>query len=123
MGILTGTAFIYGEATVTGTISLISLSLYPIAFGTIGGNVLRDIFSVEGDAKVGYPTLPQKIGNISAAKVGGVFFLLTGLLAPLPYLHWGIHSLLSAADSALECTTDLLSYTLVHICLNRCEHT
>lgn len=86
MGVLTGTAFIYGQATVTGTITLASLSLYPIAFGTIGGNVLRDIFSVEGDAKVGYPTLPQKIGNISAAKVGGVFFLLTGLLAPLPYL-------------------------------------
>ena len=86
MGILTGTAFVYGEATVTGTISLISLSLYPIAFGTIGGNVLRDIFSLEGDAKVGYPTLPQKIGSISAAKVGGVFFLLTGLLAPLPFL-------------------------------------
>ena len=86
MGVLTGTAFIYGQATVTGTITLVSLSLYPIAFGTIGGNVLRDIFSVEGDAKVGYPTLPQKIGNISAAKVGGVFFLLTGLLAPLPAL-------------------------------------
>ena len=85
MGILTGTAFIYGEATTTSTVSLISLSLYPIAFGTIGGNILRDIFSVEGDAKVGYPTLPQKIGNISAAKVGGVFFLLTGILAPLPY--------------------------------------
>ncbi len=85
MGILTGTAFIYGQATVTGTVNLVSLSLYPIAFGTIGGNVLRDIFSVEGDAKVGYPTLPQKIGSISAAKVGGVFFLLTGLLAPLPY--------------------------------------
>lgn len=86
MGVLTGTAFLYGEATATATVSLIALSLYPIAFGTIGGNVLRDIFSVEGDAKVGYPTLPQKIGNISAAKVGGVFFLLTGLLAPLPYL-------------------------------------
>ena len=86
MGVLTGTAFIYGQATTTGTITLASLSLYPIAFGTIGGNVLRDIFSVEGDAKVGYPTLPQKIGNVSAAKVGGVFFLLTGLLAPLPYL-------------------------------------
>ncbi len=86
IGILTATAFIYGQATVTGTITLASLSLCPIAFGTIGGNVLRDIFSVEGDAKVGYPTLPQKIGNISAAKVGGIFFLLTGLLAPLPYL-------------------------------------
>ena len=85
MGILTGTAFLFGEAVVTGSVSFISLSLYPIAFGTIGGNILRDIFSVEGDAKVGYPTLPQKIGNISAAKVGGLFFLLTGILAPLPY--------------------------------------
>jgi heme O synthase-like polyprenyltransferase len=28
--------------------------------------------------------LPQKIGSVSAAKVGAVFFLLTGLLAPLP---------------------------------------
>jgi geranylgeranylglycerol-phosphate geranylgeranyltransferase len=86
MGILTGTAFVFGQATVSGTVSLISLSLYPIAFGTIGGNVLRDILSMEGDSKVGYPTLPQKIGAIGAAKVGGIFFLLTGLLAPLPAL-------------------------------------
>jgi geranylgeranylglycerol-phosphate geranylgeranyltransferase len=86
MGILTGTAFVYGQATVSGTVNLISLSLYPIAFGTIGGSVLRDILSMEGDSKVGYPTLPQKIGAIGAAKVGGIFFLLTGLLAPLPAL-------------------------------------
>ncbi|MGE5575044.1 MAG: UbiA family prenyltransferase [Ignavibacteria bacterium] len=84
MGVLTGTAFIYGQATVSNTINLVSLSLYPIAFGTIGGNVLRDILSIDGDSKVGYPTLPQKIGSVSAAKVGAVFFLLTGLLAPLP---------------------------------------
>ncbi len=86
MGILTGTAFIYGQATISDTVNLTSLTLYPIAFGTIGGNVLRDILSLEGDSKVGYPTLPQKIGTISAAKVGAIFFLLTGLLAPLPAL-------------------------------------
>ena len=42
IGILTGTAFMYGEATISAppTIGWISLSLYPIAFGTIGGNVL-----------------------------------------------------------------------------------
>jgi geranylgeranylglycerol-phosphate geranylgeranyltransferase len=87
VGILTGTAFMYGQATITSPsiVNLVSLSLYPIAFGTIGGNVLRDILSVEGDSKVGYPTLPQKIGSINAAKVGALFFLLTGLLAPLPY--------------------------------------
>jgi geranylgeranylglycerol-phosphate geranylgeranyltransferase len=87
VGILTGTAFMYGQATITApaTVNLVSLSLYPIAFGTIGGNVLRDILSVDGDSKVGYPTLPQKIGNVSAAKVGALFFMLTGLLAPLPF--------------------------------------
>ena len=63
MGILTGTAFVYGEATTTAynRVFEFRLSLYPIAFGTIGGNVLRDIFSLEGDAKVGYPTLPRKL--------------------------------------------------------------
>jgi len=87
VGILTGTAFMYGEATISNpaTVSLISLSLYPIAFGTIGGNVLRDVLSLDGDSKIGYPTLPQKIGINNSAKVAALFFTLTGLLAPLPY--------------------------------------
>jgi geranylgeranylglycerol-phosphate geranylgeranyltransferase len=87
VGILTGTAFMYGEATISSppTVSLVSLSLYPIALGTIGGNVLRDILSLDGDSKVGYPTLPQKIGVSKSAKVAAVFFLLTGLFAPLPF--------------------------------------
>ncbi len=85
VGVLTGTAFMYGEATISGTVSLISLSLYPIAFGTIGGNVLRDILSLDGDSKIGYPTLPKKIGISNSTKVAALFFTLTGLLAPLPY--------------------------------------
>ncbi len=85
VGVLTGTAFMYGEATISGAVSLISLSLYPIAFGTIGGNVLRDVLSVDGDSKVGYPTLPQKIGSLKSAKVAALFFTLTGVLAPLPF--------------------------------------
>ncbi len=95
VGILTGTAFMYGEATISGTVSLISLSLYPIAFGTIGGNVLRDILSLDGDAKIGYPTLPQKIGITNSAKTAAVFFTLTGLLAPLPYFlgNFGVYYL------------------------------
>ncbi len=88
VGILTGTAFMYGEATITtpAVVSLISLGLYPIAFGTIGGNVLRDVLSVEGDSKVGYPTLPQKIGSFNSAKVAALFFALTGVFAPLPFV-------------------------------------
>ncbi|HMK94468.1 MAG TPA: geranylgeranylglycerol-phosphate geranylgeranyltransferase [Candidatus Limnocylindrales bacterium] len=87
VGVLTGTAFLYGEATVSNppTVSIISLSLYPIALGTIGGNVLRDILSLDGDTKIGYPTLPQKIGISKSAKVAAAFFLLTGLFAPLPF--------------------------------------
>jgi geranylgeranylglycerol-phosphate geranylgeranyltransferase len=93
VGILTGTAFLYGEAVTLGpnvislsALSLASVSLYPIACGTIGGNVLRDILSLEGDAKVGYPTLPQKIGVSRSAKVAAAFFIACGLLAPLPFL-------------------------------------
>jgi geranylgeranylglycerol-phosphate geranylgeranyltransferase len=85
VGLLVGTAFIYGEATVSNTVSLISLSLYPIACGTIGGNVLRDILSLEGDSKIGYPTLPQKIGNNKSVKIAAFFFTTTAVLAPLPY--------------------------------------
>lgn len=93
VGVLTGTAFLYGEAVTLGpnavsltALTFASLSLYPIACGTIGGNVLRDILSIEGDAKVGYPTLPQKIGVSRAAKVAAGFFVACGVLAPLPFL-------------------------------------
>ena len=93
VGILTGTAFLYGEAVTLGmnivsplSLTLASLSLYPIACGTIGGNILRDILSLKGDSKVGYPTLPQKIGNTNAVKTAAIFFAATGVLAPLPYL-------------------------------------
>jgi len=86
VGLLVGTAFIYGEAVVSNTVSVIALSLYPIACGTIGGNVLRDILSFEGDSKIGYPTLPQKVGNSKSVKIAAFFFITTGVLAPLPYL-------------------------------------
>jgi geranylgeranylglycerol-phosphate geranylgeranyltransferase len=92
VGILTGTAFLYGEAVTLGpdvwspiALTFASLSLYPIACGTIGGNVLRDILSLEGDSKTGYPTLPQKIGTLNSAKVAAIFFITTGVLSPLPY--------------------------------------
>jgi geranylgeranylglycerol-phosphate geranylgeranyltransferase len=95
VGLLVGTAFIYGEATVFQTVSLVSLTLYPICFGTIGGNVLRDILSIEGDSKIGYPTLPQKIGNKRSMRVAAFFFIVTATLAPLPFFFhfFGIYYL------------------------------
>lgn len=96
VGLLVGTAFIYGEAALPQTMKLVSLTLYPICFGTVGGNILRDILSIEGDAKVGYPTLPQKIGNKNSVKVAAFFFVLTAALAPLPtiFRFFGIQYLL-----------------------------
>lgn len=85
VGLLVGTAFLYGEAAVFQNVSLISLSLYPICFGTIGGNILRDILSFEGDSKVGYPTLPKRFGNAGSAMIAAFFFSATAILAPLPY--------------------------------------
>jgi geranylgeranylglycerol-phosphate geranylgeranyltransferase len=95
VGLLVGTAFLYGEAAVFQTISLVSLSLYPICFGTIGGNVLRDILSMKGDSKIGYPTLPQKIGNRNSIRVAAFFFVVTAALAPLPFVFhfFGIYYL------------------------------
>jgi len=86
VGLLVGTAFLYGEAAITGAISLVSLSLYPIFLGTVGGNILRDILSSEGDSRVGYPTLPQKVGNRGSVSIAAIFFVITAVLAPLPYL-------------------------------------
>lgn len=93
VGLLVGTSFLYGEATIFDTVSLVSLSLYPICLGTVGGNVLRDILSSEGDSKVGYPTLPQKIGIRGSMSVAAIFFAVTAILAPLPYIlrYFGVY--------------------------------
>jgi geranylgeranylglycerol-phosphate geranylgeranyltransferase len=85
VGLLVGTAFLYGEATVTQSITIVSLSLYPICFGTIGGNILRDVLSLEGDSQIGYPTLPKKVGNKGAVQIAAFFFIATAILAPLPF--------------------------------------
>ncbi len=86
IGFLIMTTFFYGEAALFETVTLASLSLSLVAIGTIGGDILRDVLSLEGDLKVGYPTLPAKIGIRSSAKVGGAFFLLSAILSIIPYL-------------------------------------
>jgi geranylgeranylglycerol-phosphate geranylgeranyltransferase len=85
VGLLTGTAFIFGEATIFQTISLISISLYPIGFGTISGNILRDVLSLEGDSKVGYPTLPKEIGITKSVIIASLFLITAAIFAPFPF--------------------------------------
>lgn len=93
MGFLIGTSFVYGEAALTEAFTFTlwsfpfmkSLSLSFMSMGSIGGNVLRDVLSLEGDKKAGYSTLAAKRGPEFAAKVGAVFFLLNVLGSPIPY--------------------------------------
>jgi geranylgeranylglycerol-phosphate geranylgeranyltransferase len=92
VGLLIGTAFIYGEVALLQRISLASLSLTFMSMGSIGGNVLRDILSLEGDLKTGYPTLPSKHGVNPSAKIGALFFFLTIVASPAPYLVEAVSS-------------------------------
>ncbi|MBE0512484.1 UbiA family prenyltransferase [Candidatus Bathyarchaeota archaeon] len=86
MGLLIGTAFLYGEAALLQRVSVASFSFTFMCMGSIGGNVLRDILSLEGDLKTGYPTLPAKHGINPSAKIGAFFFFLTIIASPTPYL-------------------------------------
>ncbi|MCW4015400.1 MAG: UbiA family prenyltransferase [Candidatus Bathyarchaeota archaeon] len=86
MGLLIGTSFVYGEAAIYGTITITSFSLSFMSMGSIGGNVLRDVLSLEGDKKAGYTTLAAKRGTEFATKIGAIFFLLNVLGSPIPYL-------------------------------------
>ena len=86
MGILIGTSFVYGEAALSGMISIISFSLSFMSMGNVGGNILRDVLSLEGALKAGYATLAAKRGPKFAIKVGAVFFLLNAIGSPIPYL-------------------------------------
>jgi geranylgeranylglycerol-phosphate geranylgeranyltransferase len=86
MGFLIGTSFVYGEAALSGVITSASFSLSFMSMGSIGGNVLRDVLSLEGDLKAGYATLAAKRGPKFATRVGAIFFLLNVIGSPIPYL-------------------------------------
>ena len=86
MGFLIGTSFVYGEAALYGTITVTSFSLSFMSMGNVGGNILRDVLSLEGDLKAGYATLAAKRGPKFATRVGAIFFLLNVIGSPIPYL-------------------------------------
>ena len=87
MGFLGTTIPLFAEAVVFQIISIASLSFVGmIAGGAIGLNVLKDVLTLDGDLKIGYPTLAIKRGIRSAAIVGALFLLFSVLASPLPYL-------------------------------------
>ncbi len=86
MGFLIGTSFVYGEAALSGVITITSFSLSFMSMGSVGGNILRDVLSLEGDLKAGYATLAAKRGPELATRVGAIFFLLNAIASPIPFL-------------------------------------
>jgi geranylgeranylglycerol-phosphate geranylgeranyltransferase len=86
MGFLIGTSFVYGEAALSGVITATSFSLSFMSMGSVGGNILRDVLSLEGDLKAGYATLAAKQGPKIATRIGAIFFLLNAIASPIPYL-------------------------------------
>jgi len=86
MGFLIGTSFVYGETALSGVITFTSFSLSFMSMGSVGGNILRDVLSLEGDLKAGYATLAAKRGPKLATRVGAIFFLLNAIASPIPYL-------------------------------------
>ena len=57
-----------------------------IRVAVIGFNVLKDALTLEGDLKIGYPTLAATRGIRATAMVGALFLLFTALALPIPYL-------------------------------------
>ncbi|MGZ8874826.1 MAG: UbiA family prenyltransferase [Halobacteriota archaeon] len=86
MGYLGATIALFSGAVVFQTINAASLSFVGlIAGGAIGLNVLKDILTLEGDLKAGYPTLAAKHGIRVAAIVGALFLLLSTITSPMPF--------------------------------------
>ena len=87
IGFLAGTTIpMFCEATVLQTISILSLSFIGVSLWGIGRNVLKDVVGIEGDAKVGYPTLAIKRGPQTSAKVGALLCLFAVISLPFPYV-------------------------------------
>jgi geranylgeranylglycerol-phosphate geranylgeranyltransferase len=87
MGYLGATIALFAGAVVFKTINIASLSFAGmIAAAAVGLNVLKDVLTVDGDLKAGYPTLAIKGGIRTAAIVGALFLLLSVVTSPLPYL-------------------------------------
>ncbi len=87
MGYLGATVVLFAGAIVFTTINIASLSFVGmIAAAVIAFNVLKDVLTLRGDVKIGYPTLAARHGVRAAATIGSAFILITIATAPLPYL-------------------------------------
>jgi len=87
MGYLGATVALFAGAVIFQTFNVDTLSFVGmIAVAVIGFNVLKDALTLEGDVKIGYPTLAVKRGIRTTAIVGALFLLFTAISLPVPYL-------------------------------------
>lgn len=87
MGYLGASIALFAGAAVFQTINVASLSFVGmIAGGAIALNVLKDVLTVGGDVKVGYPTVAARYGIHVAAVVGALFLILSATTSFLPFL-------------------------------------
>jgi len=105
VGFLIATSFLYGEIAALNVITVKSISLAFTSFGSVGGNILRDVLSLEGDMKVNYPTMPKEIGVKLSVEVSAFFLLLSALCCPFPYVvgavRFGYLPLIAIWDAAI----------------------
>ena len=89
VAMLSSLAFIYGGAAVgrPGQAAVLSLIAF---FVILGREILMDTRDMSADT-VRRVTLPMRIGQRAAVRVGGAFAAVTILLTPLP-VAWGILS-------------------------------
>ncbi|HYB59746.1 MAG TPA: UbiA family prenyltransferase [Candidatus Acidoferrales bacterium] len=86
MGYLGATIALFSGAAVFAAINAASLSFVGlIGGGAIGLNVLKDVMTLEGDKKVGYPTVAATRGLHVASIVGALFLLVSAVTSPLPF--------------------------------------
>jgi geranylgeranylglycerol-phosphate geranylgeranyltransferase len=85
VGLLTGSAFIWGGIAVKSIAGSIIPAVFAFLF-TVSREIVKDIQDVKGDKAVGLPSLPVKLGRRKAMYISFIFLALVIIISPLPYL-------------------------------------
>ena len=85
IGLVEGTMPLFGEAAIFQTISITSLSFAGLSLVIVGGNILKDVVSVEGDVKAGYANLAATWGISTVTRVGAFVCFIAIVALTIPY--------------------------------------
>ncbi len=86
VGYLTGSAFLFGGAAVSGV--RYTVLLFILAWlVTVGREIVKDIEDIEGDQEMGAETLPIRLGEKKAILIAYISIVIGVGLSPLPLLQ------------------------------------